>query len=328
MLQYKREIAAVILFVFCSIFFVFTLGSVKVLAVSVDGKTEMIKTLNSNILETVMEKGINWEWHDIVDIKQNGSNYDVLITRSFPVDLFIDGQQTTEFVTGGTVGGYLNNKGIVLAKDDEINIDLNNALFENLQIIVKRIVYKEYTKKIKLPFATKTVSLMYSSSVGKMPSNVAGKLGTRLVTKVDKRVDGIVLETKIVKDIIEQKPSNGIKYVALKGPSKIVNGSQLNYKRVLTMIATAYTFNSGTNITATGSKAKIGGVAINPKYCKDLNLGDRLYIESPDGKFVYGYCTVNDTGGVSDANWIDIFLPSNIDCKNFGRRQLKIYVLE
>ncbi len=324
--HFKRELSIVILLTLCITILTATLGSIKVLAVSADGKTQTIKTLNSDVYKTMRNNGIDWEWYDIVNVKKDGKTINISITRSFPINLYIDGGSKIKYVTGGTVADLLSSEEITLAKTDEVNLPLETPLSDNLDIRVKRVIYKEHTETVKLPFSTKTINVFYSSSTGKMPIDHAGKEGTRYITKKDKMVDGVVLETKVLKDYVAEKPTEAVKYVAVKGPTKVVNGSELKYRRLLTMNATAYTYNAyGNNRTATGAKVAVGCVAINPRLNPDLKLGDKLYIETDDGRFIYGYCTINDTGGMSG---VDIFLPSQIDCINFGRRTVKVYVLD
>ena len=58
--------------------------------------------------------------------------------------------------------------------------------------------------------------------------------------------------------------------------------------------------------------------------------GTRLYIESEDGSFVYGYCIAADCGpgtlnGTID---IDLFLDTYYECSLLGRRNdMVVYVL-
>ena len=42
----------------------------------------------------------------------------------------------------------------------------------------------------------------------------------------------------------------------------------------------------------------------------------------------YGYATAEDTGGAIKGNRIDIFLNSNAECVNWGRRSVKVYILD
>lgn len=313
-------------FIFCFIISLsMILCSVKVVAITCDGQNKVIKTLNNDILGTLKSLGISWEWYDIVNMDKKGTKYNVSITRTFPVNLLIDGESKISYVTGGSVSDLLKNYNITLANDDEINFPLETSLSKDINVHVKRIIYKEYTETVKLPFKITKINVMYYGSAVKMPSDKAGTEGVRYITKRDKLVDGVVTETKVLKDWVALNPKVATVYVPLKGPVKKVNGAELNYKNVYTMTATAY---SSGRRTATGIPVSVGCVAINPKYCTNLKLGDKLYIETSDGRFIYGYCTVNDKGGYKSGDWIDIFLPSEKDCRAFGMRSVKVYVLE
>ncbi|MDU5377137.1 3D domain-containing protein, partial [Peptoniphilus lacydonensis] len=95
-------------------------------------------------------------------------------------------------------------------------------------------------------------------------------------------------------------------------------------KKVIVMQATAYDPTAGST-TATGTRARVGSVAVDPKV---IPLGSKLYIESMDGFQSYGYATAEDTGGAIKGNRIDLFYGSNREANNFGRRNVKVYVLD
>ena len=46
-----------------------------------------------------------------------------------------------------------------------------------------------------------------------------------------------------------------------------------------------------------------------------------------DGKFVYGYCTAEDTGGAITGNIVDLYYDTMDECYAFGRRNVNIYIL-
>ncbi len=313
----------------CTVAFA-TLSSVKVLAVNVDGENIVIKTLNDNVYKTINDNGIEIAPNDIVDMSYDGANVDISITRTFPVCLHVDGEKNYQWVSGGTVGDLLEQNNIYLSGEDKINVDTALPLSSELKIEVTRVSTKQYDEYVSIPYSTKVEKIYFGSSIGQMPKNVAGVEGVRKITKVDTVVDGVVTESKIISNVIEKQPVTEIKYEAVKGPTKIVNGEELKYSKVFTMSATAYTTVPGyTGIyTATGVRVEKGCVAINPKIVKYLSLGDKLYIETADGSYVYGYGTINDTGGMKGANDIDLFFPSLADCNLWGRRTVKVYVLE
>ena len=303
-----------------------TLSSINVLAVSVDGQEVVIKTLNSDVYDTMEKNGIEIEPNDIVSVTGGSDKIDVSITRTFPVSLRVDGVTAYEWVSGGTVADLLQKNEVYIASQDTVSIPTDTVLTSGLDVVVTRISSNQYVEYASIPFTTKTEKIYFGSSVGSMPADVSGAEGVRKLTKIDTIVDGVVTATKIVSNVIEKQPVTAVKYVAIKAPTKLVNGKELSYSKVFTMTASAYTANAGKN-TATGAKAQVGCVSINPNTNKNLKLGDKLYIETTDGSFVYGYCTVNDTGRLGSGIDVDVFLPSVSDCYSFGKRAVKVYVL-
>ena len=100
------------------------------------------------------------------------------------------------------------------------------------------------------------------------------------------------------------------------------SGDVLAYTDCLTVEATAY---SGGGKTAMGTAAGDGTVAVDPDV---IPLGSRLYITAEDGSsWVYGYAVAEDTGGSIQGERVDLFFWSESDCRAFGRRTAKVYVL-
>jgi 3D (Asp-Asp-Asp) domain-containing protein len=82
------------------------------------------------------------------------------------------------------------------------------------------------------------------------------------------------------------------------------------------MTASAYTY-TGRN-TSCGMKPAVGLVAVDPSV---IPLGTKLYIEG------YGYATAADTGGAIKGNRIDLFMEDKSQCLSWGKRMVKVYVL-
>lgn len=100
------------------------------------------------------------------------------------------------------------------------------------------------------------------------------------------------------------------------------SGDVLAYTDCLTVEATAY---SGGGKTAMGTATGEGTVAVDPDV---IPLGSRLYITAEDGSsWVYGYAVAEDTGGSIQGERVDLFFWSESDCRAFGRRTAKVYVL-
>ncbi|WP_249872108.1 3D domain-containing protein [Oceanobacillus saliphilus] len=95
--------------------------------------------------------------------------------------------------------------------------------------------------------------------------------------------------------------------------------------RTFSVEATAYTAgcNGCSGITATGINlnndpyAKV--IAVDPNV---IPLGTNVYVEG------YGYAVAGDTGGAIKGNKIDIHVPTKTEAYNWGRRTVKITILE
>ncbi len=97
-------------------------------------------------------------------------------------------------------------------------------------------------------------------------------------------------------------------------------GFPTNYRRTLTMSASAYSAEDpgNTAYTARGNLLRRGYVSVDPDV---IPLGTKLYIEG------YGYAVADDTGGAIVGNRIDLAMDSHGEAINFGRRTVKVYVL-
>jgi len=87
--------------------------------------------------------------------------------------------------------------------------------------------------------------------------------------------------------------------------------------QVLVMECTAYTWTG--NRTASGTWPAVGTAAVDPEV---IPLGTKLYIEG------YGPAVALDTGGLVKGNIIDIYLPTEDQCWQWGRRQVEVRILE
>lgn len=102
------------------------------------------------------------------------------------------------------------------------------------------------------------------------------------------------------------------------------NGIPLNYSRVLTGRATAYSMGT---MTATGTSVHPGVVAVNPNI---IPYGSKMYIVTSDGSgYVYGYASAEDTGGfiyMENGPLVDIYVSSYDQACSWGNRPVTVYI--
>ena len=80
---------------------------------------------------------------------------------------------------------------------------------------------------------------------------------------------------------------------------------------------TAYSY-CDTGRGASGGECHLGTCAVDPSV---IPLGTELYIEG------YGYAIANDTGGAIIGNTVDVWLSTAEDCRNWGVRNVRVYIL-
>lgn len=92
--------------------------------------------------------------------------------------------------------------------------------------------------------------------------------------------------------------------------------AKLDIVKTLDVEATAYTYTG--NNTATGIKPREGIIAVDPKV---IAMGTKVYVEG------YGYAVAADTGSAIRGNKIDVFFSTFRQCIDWGRRSVKIHIL-
>lgn len=132
------------------------------------------------------------------------------------------------------------------------------------------------------------------------------------------------LEPRVIAPATTQIVEIGTKQ---KEPEKVIEG--MEYTNVYTMNASAYTIgyestgknpgDRGYGLTATGTKAGKGTVAVDPNV---IPLGSRVYIPG------YGVAIAADTGGAIKGHKIDLCYESLNEALLFGRRTVNVYVLK
>lgn len=277
-------------------------------------------------------------------VLQNSMN--VKLQTAYNVSLTADGA-TTEFKTGdGTVADVVSIAGVTLGENDEVSPSLETELYDGIQITVYRVEYVERTVQETIKYTSQTVKsdeLFLGNS--KITQN--GVNGSKTVVYSDKIVDGKRTSSSVVSETVTKEAVPQIKTVgtkekpavtvaALKNggtpiseltpPSSLTleNGVPTSYKRVVTGKAAAYSASAGAK-TASGRTVKPGYIAVDPN---QFPYGTELYIVSTDG-IVYGYCIAADTGGfVKKGKFtVDLFMNTTAQCRQWGARDVIIYVL-
>ncbi|MGB9779634.1 3D domain-containing protein [Caldanaerobacter sp.] len=296
-----------------------------------ENRKTVVTTFASTVGDLLKEKGIELRQEDVVMPSldtplKNGMT--VTIKRAVPVTLNIGGKLENVYSAASTIKDLLFEKGIILGPQDKINMDLDTPVFAYMYIDITKVTEKVITEEIDIPYDTKTEK-DYTMERGQTRIAQQGEMGKKLrfikVTYENgKEVARNVIEEKVIKNPVPQ-----IVRVGTIGVFTTSRGEVIRYREVKTMLATAYDSSEESTgkrpgdpdygITASGMVAKRGVVAVDPRV---IPLGTRLYVEG------YGFCIAADTGGAIKGNRIDVYFPTREEVRNWGRRYVKVYILQ
>jgi len=112
-------------------------------------------------------------------------------------------------------------------------------------------------------------------------------------------------------------------------------GEVLEYTEVIQVEATAYCAcykccgkypsNKYYGITKTGTRAKVGTIAVDPKV---IPMGTKMYVEGLYGAKNYGVGKAEDIGGAIKGKIIDLYFDTHAETIQWGRQQVNVYILK
>lgn len=291
---------------------------------NINGKTKTVFTYEKTVGDFLKKEGIVLKNKDLVSPSLDKEiDKDMKIVISSPKSYHIkDGDKTLiAEASGYTVADVLDNLDIKLNKLDRVSLPLDEIAKEGMEIKIDRVVVENLENKIEIPFETESRENK-DMFEGEKKVITKGEVGQKTESLKNTYVNGVLETTEVLKSEITKDPVKEVVEVGTKKGTVAPNGK--NAKRVIVMQATAYDPTAGSK-TAMGTRARVGAVAVDPKV---IPLGSKLYIESMDGFASYGYATAEDTGGAIKGNRIDLFYNSNAEANRFGRRNVKVYVLD
>lgn len=314
-----------------------TVFNFKTFAIKFDNHTVMVKTIPSVTQEEVFFLAdVDLSFVDMSEITVDNENYkEYTVLEPFSVTVMVDGEVYTKETLKTTLNDVLNELEIKLSSADIISMSPEQILMSDTQVKITRVTYEQSSITEYIDYATirrETTTLSY----GETRVVTDGEQGERVTISQTVLYDGEQVNEYIVSDevlklpvthVIEYGTFNINRGVTVRdGVITTDAGQMLTYSKVIEGEATAYTTERQTNkITKTGTVAKIGTVAVDPRV---IPLGSTLYITSADGtSWAYGVAVAEDTGGAVVGNIVDLFFNTYDECIKFGRQSVMIYVL-
>jgi len=236
------------------------------------------------------------------------------------VSVIADGITREVETSAGTVADVLRQLEIELNPLDRTAPSPGEAVLDGLAIRVTRVSRREVTTEETAP--THTLVLADPD----LPAGFTkilrrGREGrVRRTVRTWERDGEVTLRAVIEEEVLKQAADT----IVLRG-TRGTPSCGGNWRDPLLMEATAYDPGPGCcgrfadGYTAIGIKAKRGVVAVDDRV---ISMGTRLYIPG------YGFAVAGDRGSAIKGMRIDLCYPTRREALDFGRRRLKVYVLD
>ncbi len=305
-----------------------------------NGVTRELMTSETNVNAILSYGEYTIGEHDRVSYRMEDENTAyITIQRAFDVNIRVDGKIITVPAIDETVQQLLDKAHITLSEHDIIDCELDEEASEGMIINITRISFQLRANKSEIPYETIYVDNS-NMVIGEENVVTQGENGVRTYVVKEKYIDGVLTGRELSSDYIAKEPvamiiergtALAVPYAKMEDPSalKLVNGLPEDYTRIVSGKATAYTAGY-TAKTASGRKAEIGTVAVNPNV---IPYGSELYIVAQDSSRAYGYAIAADTGiaQMDGTVAVELNFGNNYDhyydsCR-WGAVQVDIYVL-
>jgi len=292
----------------------------KKVHITADGRNLDIRTLHSKPEDVLAQAGIQMGDRDEYRLStaklQSGTT--ISVHRAIPVSVMYQGKTetvTTAKLTAGEVAAAMGianpNVKLIPGEDTPVTADM----------LIKVVAITESLVDRELP-------VLYP--VMRQPDPTLEKGEERVIEEGQdgqKRAkiklifeDGVQTSEQIVEEHVTAEPKAKVIQVGTRDMVETSRGD-LRFRRIERMEATAYlpTDGGGHGITASGVPSRNGVVAVDPRV---IPLGSRLFIPG------YGLALAADTGGDIIGHRIDLCMEDESAAWRFGRRPVKVYVLD
>lgn len=332
--------------------------------VKVDGNEKVYYTTKDKIGDFLEANGMRITKRDESSHKSSEpikNGLTLTINKAFQVAVHNGNKKEKIWFTGGTVKELLKQNDISLGELDKVKPAKGKKVTKDTPIKITHVKKDKKTVKEKIAYETKERE---DSNLEKGKKRVIAEGSEGLLVKKYKitKENGKVVNRELIDKKVKQESENRVVAFGTKEEQDLVtlsssssnssansssndnsdassnkdsNSSSSNEEtksasndsnaRVIYMSASAYTADCGgcSGNTATGINLNANPhkkvVAVDPDV---IPLGSKVWVEG------YGYAIAGDTGGNIVGNRIDLHFASEAAALNFGRRTVKVKVLD
>lgn len=308
-----------------------------------DGSRILVHTTSATDPEIVLgEAGLELGADDTYTTQASDGVSEINVRRSRRMTVNYYGQQMEVISYGETVEELLTRLNLTWGGDDTISLPLDTRTEEGMMLTVVHVVREEQSYTAVLPHDT-TYCTDATLPEGTERIVTEGVDGEILCKATVTYINGKEMERKLLHQQVVSQPVAEVIAVGSgrensareeenraaiigEGIITLPTGEVLTYTKRVTCLATAYHCEGYVGTTATGTRARVGAIAVDPKV---FPYGTRFYIESQDGEYIYGVATAEDCGDkrfIHDTR-LDLYFNTKYECVQFGARNCDVYIL-
>jgi uncharacterized protein YabE (DUF348 family) len=292
-----------------------------------DNEKKTIWTTAGTVAELLKEQNIVLGNHDQISPKPQTAikgKMSIDIKIAFHLTYVDGGKEQQVWATSATVADFLTQQGIMLNELDRVEPSLTETISENGVVNVIRVekVTDVVEEPVQFAVVTKKDDSLEKGKEKVLTAGVQGSVSRKYEVLLEngKEVARKLISEQNIKEKKDQVVAVGTKDLALQVSRGAVETGKEFY-----VSSTAYTAycNGCSGRTATGLNLRANPnmkiIAVDPRI---IPLGTKVYVEG------YGYAIAADTGGAIKGYKIDVFMPTNQDCYRWGRKKVKIKILQ
>lgn len=304
-----------------------------------DGSRVLVYTTTARSTEAVLgEAGLLLDADDTYTTAQQPGGAAIEICRGKRVTIDYHGERMEVVSLGETVWQLLERLNLSWAESDVISAPLDAQVYDGMVLSVALVTYEIQSYTALLPYET-----IYcgdpSLPLGEEQVLTPGRNGRMQCAASVTYVNGLETARQVLSEHVSVQPVNAVIAVgtgqAVPTPEKNVmpvigdgiitlpTGEVVTYTERITSLATAY---CDKGLTATGTQARVGAIAVDPDY---IPYGTRMFIMTMDGEYIYGIATAEDCGSkeyIHDTR-IDLHFDTYAECRQFGARWCHVFIL-
>ncbi|PIC63661.1 hypothetical protein CSV79_10525 [Sporosarcina sp. P13] len=324
---------------------VITWQEAKKVAIAVDGEAQELWTTEKTVQDVLKTANIEINTHDEIEpalATTISDNQPITIAKAFQVTVKDGGKESTHWSTSTTVADFLKDQNIRLYNLDKVEGD-SKAQLTSSNAVVNIARVEKVTDVVEVPADFKVKRKTDLTMLkGQEKVTTEGKKGKVQEKFIITKKNGEIVSRELVSKEVVVEPTHKVVNVGAKvvvasanSTSKAQTAKSANVGvsrsnepsgggKEFYANASAYTaYCTGcSGITATGINLRANPnmklIAVDPRV---IPLGSKVWVEG------YGYAIAGDTGGAIKGNRIDLHMPTKEAAYQFGRRQVKIKVI-